>query len=895
MIDVKDFDNFFAALNGGYRPFSWQVATLEHLAATGTWPSQISAPTGSGKSSVVDIHVFANVLSAAGKAPRLPRRLFTVVNRRGLVDNQYQRALDIQDAIDAAANTPGILGEAYAALRTLNFNTNSPSCMAVAVTRGGVSTRDLPVDDPTACAVIAATPDMWGSRALFHGYGTSRLARPREAALFTMDAALILDESHLNRQLLLTARRIGELQSQGHPIGAPTLQVIETTATPPTSGKVETIGVDVRNLDPERDDALRHRLEAPKFLRRVGVRNWNGRPANPQLVHQAVDEVERQLRAPKRIGTIGCIVNHVDTALKVARELRKSSHTVELLVGRMRPFDLEELHRRRPTLLTTEGDSTVDIVVATQTLEVGVDVDFHSLVTEIAPASSLAQRFGRVNRLGTFSGSEVVVLQPETKDDFKDQHPPYQGSDLGAGWDWLDLIDQQDANPALLAKYPPPVSQNQRLLLQRLERRDLDILARSSAVHSIEPELDLWLRDSLESDPPIGGVVVRNLPTNDAAALELLKSYPIIDDEVFPASLKILRALKEKLVPQTKTKAPKTVSRSISNRAFLWTAGESTQVTEQTSFRPGDVLVIDQGIPFTTELVASENPEDEVAPPVVPQDRYRVYLNEGCVEQTIRRFFQRATEVDPEELTTLWHEQFPSDSGTSIIASTALREDGRLGQDEAAWIIVEQPEAILEDADARQEWTPSEKVLLAHHQDDVAERARSMCAVLALSSEASNIVTTAAMHHDDGKSDLRFQRMLGNDSLEEKWAKSINTSSQFISRSRSQSGLPLKWRHEQLSALIMATLQARGSEPISDASIYVAGMSHGYGRQGFPHVGNQLVPEDDDKAILAHSLFTTGHWDSLAARLHREYGIYQLAYLSAIERAADAQVSKEGR
>lgn len=39
-------------------------------------------------------------------------------------------------------------------------------------------------------------------------------------------------------------------------------------------------------------------------------------------------------------------------------------------------------------------------IIGTQTLEVGVDVDFTTLVTELAPASALVQRAGRVNRRG---------------------------------------------------------------------------------------------------------------------------------------------------------------------------------------------------------------------------------------------------------------------------------------------------------------------------------------------------------------------------------------------------------------------------------------------------------------------------------------------------------------
>ena len=38
--------------------------------------------------------------------------------------------------------------------------------------------------------------------------------------------------------------------------------------------------------------------------------------------------------------------------------------------------------------------------IGTQTLEVGIDVDFANMVTEIAPGSALVQRAGRVNRRG---------------------------------------------------------------------------------------------------------------------------------------------------------------------------------------------------------------------------------------------------------------------------------------------------------------------------------------------------------------------------------------------------------------------------------------------------------------------------------------------------------------
>ncbi len=54
------------------------------------------------------------------------------------------------------------------------------------------------------------------------------------------------------------------------------------------------------------------------------------------------------------------------------------------------------------------------VVVATQTIEVSLNVDFDTIYTEPAPLEALAQRFGRVNRKGRLARAPVHVLtQPD--------------------------------------------------------------------------------------------------------------------------------------------------------------------------------------------------------------------------------------------------------------------------------------------------------------------------------------------------------------------------------------------------------------------------------------------------------------------------------------------------
>lgn len=236
MVTADDFPAFFAAVNGDRPPFSWQQRLVDHILTQGRWPDRINAPTGSGKSSVIEVHVFVNAVGTSADGARPPRRLVAAVDRRALVDSQYDRALALRRLL--AERRSGVLARVADALRELATNpgaVDETSWLPVVSLRGGQQNMAVWRDDPAACGIICATPDMWGSRALFRGYGTSLPARPRDAGLLMVDTVLVIDEAHLNRQLLLTARRIGELHDAAEPLGVPGLQVVETTATPATS------------------------------------------------------------------------------------------------------------------------------------------------------------------------------------------------------------------------------------------------------------------------------------------------------------------------------------------------------------------------------------------------------------------------------------------------------------------------------------------------------------------------------------------------------------------------------------------------------------------------------------------------------------------------------------
>ena len=926
-LTAGDFTRFFAAAHDGAEPFAWQQRLLDTVLEDGRWPDRIVAPTGAGKTAVIDVHVFAVALMAAGAGPRVPRRLSLVVDRRALVDSQFDLARSLADAIGGASGD-SVLAEVRSALASLR-SSREPGAAPLLVTmlRGGVPPSRRWVDDPSAAAVICATPAMWGSRLLFRGYGTGRLARPREAGLLAYDSVIVVDEAHLARQLVATARRIGVLEGMAsEPPAAPCLQVVEATATAAGEGPGRSVGVGAADLVPGSAGAavLARRLLAPKPATLVPCPEWPAAtaPARAAVARLMADQAEDLLAAHGR--TVACIANTVAGALAAATELRRRGRTVEVLVGRMRPHDIALLRLRRPGLLTTAGDPDVEVVVATQTIEVGLDADFSAMVTELAPGAAIAQRAGRVNRLGLRDATAVRVVAPTGPIGPKGA-PPYRADELEAALAWIArrVAGLDGLAPFRVSEDPPPHAAIRRVVLGRPEPADVRLLARTSDRLFAEPDLELWLADDLDPDTDVSVLVRRGLGRGTAEDLALLRATPPRAAECFPVPIGTLREL---LGGGTRL-APAAVA------AYRWRTDELDILDGASDLRPGDVVVAGDGTAWFTHGVvdrAGTGTADDVLEEGPAGDPLVLRIGAGMPLDTatggragllLAAMLEAIAETPADG-------RAQRDALARVVDGAARKPGGgkaaaadRLGRAAAllrgrladaavevgppgasggpSWIVVADLRRQLADEEVRQTWSGGAvPVGLAGHQAAVAARAREIAERLSLGARLAQALDAAGALHDEGKRDARFQRLLGLDtaagSLAEPLAKSGRRSPAEYRAATSASGLPTGWRHEQVSAVVARERVPVEPGGLADLVVRLVGTSHGHGRSTFPHATARLVGAEDPLTPASRGLHDRGDWDAIVEATQRAHGAWGCALLEAVLRAADGQVSGEG-
>ena len=531
----------------GFDPFPWQ-ARLAAEVAQGRWPDALTLPTSAGKTAIVDIWLWAH----AERVPGTPRRLYYVIDRRLLVDAVAEHARKAIAATGVAASLVAL--------------------------RGGLGTAsDDWMLDPSRPAFISTTVDQFGSRLLCRAYGVGRYSAPLHAGLAANDALVVIDEAHLAEPLRQTLAAVGRLRERAaHPLSLP-WRVVTMTATPVDAAT--SIGLDEVDLA---HPLLARRLGASKLARLVR--------AADHLPDTLAAEALR-LRG-SGAAVVGVIANTVDVARAVHAKLLRHGEAL-LLIGRVRPLDrdglAEELMGRAGTGTRSAGRAPV-FVVATQTIEVGVDLDFDALVTEVAPVAALRQRFGRLDRLGDLGISRAAIVYAA------EANLPYGNASLQSAWKWLQEAQRPVKGEGKAIDFgvnalpPAPVQPAPRA--PRLLPGDVDLL--------FDPDVDIDVTPYLhgerrELDVHVAWrAVLDELPEADWP--DAVADAPPLSPELMTVPLYAVRAwLAGRAAPVGDIEGgvtPEGAMRDRDARPVVRWDGEDAEVVAPAALRPGDVLVV---------------------------------------------------------------------------------------------------------------------------------------------------------------------------------------------------------------------------------------------------------------------------------------------------------------
>ena len=677
-LTAAQFPEFFRALHG-YDPFPWQAALATRLCdpeTGGTWPECLALPTGTGKTSCLDIALFALALQADWPAARrtAPRRILFVVDRRIIVDEAFAHAREIAEKLAEAE--AGILAEVGNRLRQLAGGADAATWnpllagqppLTVHSLRGGAFRDEAWALTPTQPCIITSTVDQAGSRLLFRGYGRGTKAWPVLAGLVGNDTLILLDEAHCSQPFYETMSRIAWYRAAAwaETALANPFQFAILSATPPAGAE------DVWRLQ-EADrhhSVLTRRLGSAKPAHLVRATAAKGSRFHLELAFELVSQLLPLLTPERR--SVGIMVNRVRTAQLIhellalvlgrgsprgsvfgdarvkalARQLTDWSRAAEphLLTGRMRPIDqerstrawIERLRVRVGTSLPTEVGAASGplVIISTQTLEVGADLDFDALLTECASLDALRQRFGRLNRAGRHESAPAVIVAAEENVGPKSDSDPIYGTALGATWNWLEQQragDEPSAavdlgiwalEPRLAALAP----EQQQAMVRAgqpapvLLPAHLDLLVQTAPIPQPSPDLQPFLHgwQTREAEVQVcwrGDLRLAWLDQQadrDEAAVDIVSLCPPTAAECLPVPLPVLRrwwegelddGVAEELADVAAEPLPEANTRNrprpaTSRQAFVWRGSEDSQwVSGMADVRPGDTLVIPQEV-----------------------------------------------------------------------------------------------------------------------------------------------------------------------------------------------------------------------------------------------------------------------------------------------------------
>jgi len=515
---MQTFDELFRMATG-YPPHGYQA----RVARDGL-PDVLQAPTGTGKTGIILAWLWR--LRNADLGESTPRRLVYALPQRSLVEQ--------------------VSGETEKWLASLNLTGE----VALHVVMGGRGESQWQwrqdMDKP---AIIVGTVDSLVSKALNRGYGIGRAKFPVDFALVTNGAHWVIDEIQLCRESTTTLRQLAaftQTYETAEPFSLTCMSatvpagLLETVDNPVVSGTV-TIFAE------ERIGELAVRLGAKRTIRKLSTA-----PSDYKAIAKAALDKHR----PGELTMV--VLNTVDAAKEVYKNVRKGAEKTTLLHSRFRGVEREYL------LDAIIKDPRGRIVVATQVVEAGVDLNAAVLITEAAPWPSVVQRAGRCNRTGTIQDAELCWIQPKSA-------LPYEQDDLTATAAELGTLEGVAVTSEDLLRRQVKVTEQQVAVLRRPDF--LAFFDTSPDLAGNDLDVAPYVRDAEDLDAQVAWATW----TADAA------------DGRPPADAKAPSAEYRCRVPLGKVTE---LARTIPVWRLDQIAGTWVRVTPQARARPGEVLVV---------------------------------------------------------------------------------------------------------------------------------------------------------------------------------------------------------------------------------------------------------------------------------------------------------------
>ena len=835
-------ENLGASTNGipffpeitGLEPYPWQHR-LYHCLITGHAPTSLDIPTGLGKSSAVLLYL----LALAQGAP-LPRRLAYVVDRRAIVD---QTAVAIRGWIRRIAEMSA-LARCYDDLAA--FPGASP--VTLGILRGGLADDGEWRIDPARPAVVVGTVDMIGSRLLFSGYGDGLSRRALHAGLLGHDTFLMLDEAHLSPGMAGLVQAIQRLRNDGE---RPGFRALTLSATPDTVA--EPFGLDHQDLE---NVELCRRYHAAKAI-------------NLELADDNVKRAERmaELAATFQTGSILIFARTVRDAGRIAAKLikrlgRDAQGRVGLLTGTLRGAEREALNSSAlwaafDPARERNPDAPAHLLVSTSAGEVGVDLDADHAVMDLAPIDAMIQRLGRVNRAGKgVAQAHIIHTKKESEPPIPKKNRKYRDRVAEALFRTYSILhDLPDGSPSALRAIA--TEDRRAATAARAEPVPLHAATVESftatTARITTPPLDIFLR-GLSDEPSVPDTylvwrwdVPYLVAAGNGAASEAINLFR-------PEPTEIARVpsgeARELLVGALARRSPLPVvvrdARGLVAATELESDTELPDLAYATLFLPCDAGGLRAGLP------------DPASGPVV--------VDVGDGDERLRRIIGDG--ADP---------SLP----TWVAKATTLRIPLHDPDDEDAeprWLLyaLRRFDAAVVDADSDLTRLAASPQTLDEHGARVAAAARRIGEALALPPDLTAALESAGYWHDSGKGRRVWQRAAG-----------VPTKGPALAKSRDGRFQPRAlggYRHE-LGSLADAE-RTLPPGPLRDLTLHLIAAHHGRARPGFPdpRQWDPDLPADltEDAAQRVAERF---------GQLQGRYGPWQLAWLEALVKAADARVS----